>query len=238
MNKTSTFANRLALLRNANNMVQEDLARIISESESRIRKYSILTISAWESGDKCPSLQTFACLCDLFNVSADYLLGRSEIPNDPKIVSSAPTTYEGHERPTYLVTFNELPKFDGEPIYVVFNDHRAADRWGILNYNKKQISFTDSYLTISRDLNCTYYSQIPETQRVPKYNLKKRLSMSQMLAAENVWVEMISFDDYIKGQYNGWYRNNENHGCLINALGLTLPYEGLNISYNCFSSEF
>ena len=35
-------------------------------------------VSRWESGIKCPSRESIAKLADLYGVSVDYLLGRSE----------------------------------------------------------------------------------------------------------------------------------------------------------------
>ena len=58
--------------------------------------------------------------------------------------------------------------------------------------------------------------------------------MSTLLRAENVVVEMITGNEAICGQYNGRYRHNETHTCLINAEGLTLPYEGLGVSYYAY----
>ncbi len=237
MNRAATFANRLALLRNEKGMTQDDLAKLLSEIEGRKKSYSLLTISAWETGDKCPTLPTFILLCDIFNVSADYLTGRNNDAQNKNIASASPDNYAGENKPSYLVTFNDLHKFDGEPIYVVFNDKKSKDRWGILDWTKKQIAFTSAYMSLNKALNCVYYSNIPESQQIPKHNLKKRLSMNQLLSANRVWIEMISADEHVKGRYNGWFRNNEDKSNLINASGLTLPYEGLNISFNAYSSE-
>ncbi len=239
MKTAATFANRLALLRNEKGLTQEELAIAISELENRVKCYSNLSVSGWEAGDKCPPLSTFIYLCDFFDVSADYLCGRSDNPHNDRVATTTPPNFEGpNKAPDYHVTFNNLEKFDGEPIYVVFNDKKSSDKWGVLDYTNKRIAFTNSYLRISRNVNCTYYANIPESQKVPKYNLKKKLSMTQLLAADKVWIEMISADDKIKGQYNGWFWNNETRTNLINAVGLTLPYEGLSISYNAFSEKF
>lgn len=49
------------------------------------------------------------------------------------------------------------------------------------------------------------------------------------------WVELTTSDKYMQGLYNGWYHHNEDKTCLINNRGLTLPYEGLHISYYAYS---
>ena len=237
MSRTASFANRLALLRHQKGMTQDEFAMEISEVANRNRAYSLLTVSAWESGDKLPPLHIFNLICDYFCVSADYMLGRSDDTGNKALASATPVNYKGIYKPDFLVTYNDLPKFDGEPIYVVFCDKRSHDRWGVLNAAKMEIAFPGAYLRVTRNTNCIYYARIPEFEKTPKYNLKKRLSMKQMKYAEKVWIEMISPNEKVKAQYNGWYRNNETKSLLINAIGLTLPYDGLSITYNAFSAE-
>ena len=57
-----------------------------------------------------------------------------------------------------------------------------------------------------------------------------------MSKKEQVWVEMITSDSNISARYNGWYRHNEDRSCLISGLGLTLPYDGLGVSYYAYAN--
>lgn len=41
-------------------------------------------ISQWKSGRQLPKYDSINLLCDYFNVSADYLLGRTDNPNSHK----------------------------------------------------------------------------------------------------------------------------------------------------------
>ena len=59
--------------------------------------------------------------------------------------------------------------------------------------------------------------------------------MAKLLNTEEIYVEMCTSDKAIRGIYNGWYHHNETKTCLISNNGLTLPYEGLGISYSAFS---
>lgn len=63
------LAEKLALSRKNTNLSQSQAARHIGVSSS--------SISAYESGDKTPSLEILIKLCNLYHVSADYLLGVS-----------------------------------------------------------------------------------------------------------------------------------------------------------------
>lgn len=64
--------NRLRDIRTSKKMNQADLARLLNVSS--------MTISRYESGGSEIDSATICRLCDVFDCSADYLLGRSDIP--------------------------------------------------------------------------------------------------------------------------------------------------------------
>lgn len=64
--------NRIKELRTARGWGQKDLADRLSVAYQ--------TVGHWETGRRSPDLETLEVLCDLFGVTADYLLGRSEVP--------------------------------------------------------------------------------------------------------------------------------------------------------------
>lgn len=67
------FSERLMLLRKQNNLTQNQLG-----TELGTKKQSV---NNWEKCVSLPSLDLASSLADYFNVSLDYLVGRS---NDPK----------------------------------------------------------------------------------------------------------------------------------------------------------
>ena len=64
------FSIRLKELREKNNLSQQAFAIKMNISQS--------TIGMWESGKREPNFSTIQKLADYFNVSVDYLLGRTE----------------------------------------------------------------------------------------------------------------------------------------------------------------
>ena len=60
---------RLKELRIAKGMTQNELAKVIG--------YSSLSYARYEKGEREPDISTLCKLADYFNVSVDYLLGRS-----------------------------------------------------------------------------------------------------------------------------------------------------------------
>ncbi|WP_051276649.1 helix-turn-helix domain-containing protein [Desulfovirgula thermocuniculi] len=67
----ATFSERLKMLRKQRGYLQKELASIVGVKRG--------TIASWESG-RVPELRWVERLADVFNVSTDYLLGRT---NDP-----------------------------------------------------------------------------------------------------------------------------------------------------------
>ena len=65
------FAQRLKSLREQHNLTQQDIADIVHATNK--------AVSTWENGIKVPRQPRIEKLADFFNVSTDYLLGRSDI---------------------------------------------------------------------------------------------------------------------------------------------------------------
>ena len=59
---------RLKELRENKNLSQQDLAKALKVSPS--------TVSNWEAGKREPDMAMVIAICEYFNVSIDYLLGR------------------------------------------------------------------------------------------------------------------------------------------------------------------
>lgn len=67
---------RLRTLRKERKISMRELGSIIGVHES--------TISLYETGKRQPDYDTLNRLADYFQVSVDYLLGRSDVPNETK----------------------------------------------------------------------------------------------------------------------------------------------------------
>ena len=67
------FSDILKELREDNEHTQADLAKLLGIAKS--------TVSNWEQKKSRPSFEQLCQICDLYNVTADYLLGRTK--DDP-----------------------------------------------------------------------------------------------------------------------------------------------------------
>lgn len=65
--------NRLRELRIEKDLLQSDIAKLINKSER--------TVGFYETGERDMNTETLAILANFFNVSIDYLLGKSDIRN-------------------------------------------------------------------------------------------------------------------------------------------------------------
>ncbi len=69
----SIFGSRLKALRDENNLTQTQLSKNLGLAFS--------TISMYERGVREPKFETLEIIADYFNVTIDYLLGKTNIPN-------------------------------------------------------------------------------------------------------------------------------------------------------------
>ena len=67
------FIERLKKLRKKEKLTQKDIATFLNISQPAYQQF--------ESGKKKMNLETMEKLADYFNVSTDYLLGQTDIPN-------------------------------------------------------------------------------------------------------------------------------------------------------------
>lgn len=64
-----SFPERLKQLRIAKQVTQKEIAECLS--------VQVVTVQRYEYGDRLPKLDQLVALADYFNVSLDYLIGRS-----------------------------------------------------------------------------------------------------------------------------------------------------------------
>ena len=64
------IAEQIKKLRNDRNLTQSELAKLLGVSRS--------AVNSWEQGTNNPTLSFAVAISEVFNVSLDYLIGRSE----------------------------------------------------------------------------------------------------------------------------------------------------------------
>lgn len=65
-----TFSTRLRELRNERGVSQQELGKLVNMSK--------MAVSHWESGHSEPSISQLVLLSDFFEVTVDYLIGKTD----------------------------------------------------------------------------------------------------------------------------------------------------------------
>ena len=68
----ATLSERLLSLKSERNLLQKDIAKALNLSLRSYQRY--------ESGEREPTVSALTAMADYFNVSLDYLTGRSDEP--------------------------------------------------------------------------------------------------------------------------------------------------------------
>ncbi len=226
----SFVGKRIAQLRTERGLTQEQFAQELSALSSRNKTYSLQLVSAWESGRRVPTAETLGIISHFFCVTEEYVRGLSSNP-DSKETENVRSDLE--------IEINDLKLLDGRPVYVEFNNLEHKDQFAIVNADQRTLIMKTGFVRYPNPKIKAIYSNEPDYVFYKSRQGRSPMTLHQLLKTETtlVWVESMSSDPAIRSQYNGWYRRNEQNTALINAIGLTLPLEGLNISYHAYLSS-
>lgn len=142
------------------------------------------TLSTWEAERKSPSIDALERMADLYEVSTDFLLGRTEetqITNEMETVT-ADKLYIMNDRPVWS------PKYG----------------WMLVNGINKQLIMSDSSKISFSDAKDIYQSEPAfASAPIPK---GKPLGRDEIRIQNEVWVEPISPDAQLREELRGWYQ--------------------------------
>lgn len=142
------------------------------------------TLSAWEGERKSPSIDNLENMADLYGVTTDFLLGRSE------------TQVHDSKQPIPLQT---LPAFHSKPVW------SATYGWLLVNAADRLLIFPDGHtLPFSDFIGELFISSPPFSESVPPKELP--LSRSEVSRQKEIWLEPISPDSDLRKELQGWYR--------------------------------
>ncbi len=236
---SNIIGNKIKMLRNERGLKQGEFATELSIFMGRKKVYKLPTISAWETGRKIPPIATLQEIADFFNIEVKDLIGNSKIEATIDVDSDIPKEASINAN---MININKLAFYHNLPLYCVFKDKSRKDEWSLCDCNKQQLIFIDrepipfELLEEKKEVIELYtiqpYGSVEKERRIDR-----SLTVTKIKKAEKVWVEMNTFDDFVRGRYNGWYFNNKAKTCLININGEVLPYEGNGYSYNAYLEE-
>lgn len=240
--QTDTIGIRISNLRNEQNMKQSDLAATLSELLGRSIQFT--TVSSWETGRRKPAFDVIQKMSQLFGCSVDYILGNTddrngvaEEPETEKIDTSYFIRAEVKLKPSDIL---KNRNFDGRPVYITFKNYIHANQWALVNLKNEMLVLSDGrMLKIDAPSIEFIYTDIPTYESCCSINGNYPLDLVRLKKKTGeFYVEMITPDKEISAAYNGWYKNDKDHTCIINSIGRVLPYTGLGISYNAYSTKY
>lgn len=143
------------------------------------------TLSAWEGERKSPSIDALEKMADLYGVTTDYLLGRTDSaaadPNQPV-------------PPQNLLVMN------GKPVW------SAAYGWMLVHASERYLLCSDGSSIPFSDVG-NVFTTVPvfTDAAVPNGH---PISKSDLLHYDEVWIEPISPDEQLRNELRGWYRRH------------------------------
>ncbi len=145
------------------------------------------TLSAWERGVKSPSIEELEHMADVYGVTTDFLLGRTEEGHSSEL-SPTPVPKEN------LMILHGKPVWCKEHGWMLVNAIEGC----FLSADGKKISFseTENGLEIYRTAPVFAESTVPESAP---------LKLSEIADKEKIWVEPISQDETLREELRGWY---------------------------------
>lgn len=101
----SKFSDRLRELRNSRGLSQQEFAK-------QLGCVSKSSINMYERGEREPNLETLETIADYFNIDMNYLLGKSEVPN--QMMQLAANSTSGELK--FIANILPIPSADSKPM--------------------------------------------------------------------------------------------------------------------------
>lgn len=120
---TELFGKKLKALRTSKKISQKEFGKIFGVAES--------TIGMYERDERRPDFELLNKFADFFDVSTDYLLGRTDIPALTPQEKDEAEFQAFANNPELSVFYKELPESDEEAV------ERLRKIWDIIKHEKK-----------------------------------------------------------------------------------------------------
>lgn len=231
MTQSQITGAKIKQVRTSNKLTQKAFGEVIGEHVNRPRPYTIMCVSAWETGRQAPPSKVLTAISNIFGVTSGFLLGdeaQPAISKDKSLI--APKTSK--------IQFSALKDYNGKPVFVIAKNKKFKDQWVLVDFpHNRLILANGSTLSLSDFDNLDVelhaiqpFGGIDQDGRIEV----RSLTTDKLLKQSRVYVSMLTYDEFVRGRYNGWYFVDSKSGCLIGPSGNILPFEGLGYSYAAF----
>ncbi len=221
---------RLTVARQNKGLSQYELADLIAEKTGAFARSNL---SLWERGRRNIPMKYLSVLCEILDVSQEYLLGENvDALGTPIDIEEKTSDYEE-------ISYSDLFMYDGLPIYVKFINGERQDAWALYDRLTCLLHFTNQKIKVNANLS-KYAKFYLKHDVYVQYSSKFRnsLNMTQFMNAKKMFIRSLSGDDAVRNRIDGWYHHSADKTYLTNDKGNILEYNMLGVTYTAFSVGF
>ena len=170
------------------------------------------TLSAWETGNKAPSVEGLEKMADLYGVTTDFLLGRTD---NERIFDN-------------MVSFNKklLPILHEKPVW------SARHGWMLVDYAKSHLIGCNIIIPLEKAEELFIAPPTFAESSIPN---SEPLLRNELQYGLQIWVEPISADSSLREELRGWYRVK--HHAIENECGNRFSLDSYGAKWLAFSER-
>ena len=170
------------------------------------------TLSAWEGERESPTIDSLEKMANLYRVSTDFLLGRTEL-TQPDVLEP--------------ISKRLLPVLNGKPVWTERYGWELvnADGGSLILSNGTSVPFSDVEKIFIKP---PQFAASADPTEVP-------LDCADLTQGREIWVEPISSDRSLRLELRGWYRVT--HHAIENASGNRFTLDSYGAKWLAFESE-
>ena len=184
--------------------------KVIEAAE--LLKISQPTLSAWETGNKAPSVEGLEKMADLYGVTTDFLLGRtdSKLSFDNMAILNKKLLPILHEKPVWS----------------------ARHGWMLVDYAKSHLIGCNIIIPLEKAEELFIAPPTFAESSIPN---SEPLSRNELQYGLQIWVEPISADSSLREELRGWYRVK--HHAIENECGNRFSLDSYGAKWLAFSEK-
>ena len=170
------------------------------------------TLSAWETGNKAPSVEGVEKMADLYGVTTDFLLGRTDSEH----------SFDN------MVSLNKklLPILHEKPVW------SARHGWMLVDYAKSHLIGCNIIIPLEKAEELFIAPPTFAESSIPN---PEPLLRNELQYGLQIWVEPISADSSLREELRGWYRVK--HHAIENECGNRFSLDSYGAKWLAFSEK-
>lgn len=170
------------------------------------------TLSAWETGNKAPSVEGVEKMADLYGVTTDFLLGRTDSEHSF----------------ANMVSLNKklLPILHEKPVW------SARHGWMLVDYAKSHLIGCNIIIPLEKAEELFIAPPTFAESSIPN---SEPLLRNELQYGLQIWVEPISADSSLREELRGWYRVK--HHAIENECGNRFSLDSYGAKWLAFPEK-